>query len=126
MPVTLTLEADGRILRVVYADPWSIEEMLAAFEDTGRYLDAATKPIHLLVDVTRVVRPTLGALRAREAPILHHPMGGDIAVFGANSLARAIAETVMRLARFKRAHFFASEAEALAYLNNLIAQETTA
>lgn len=126
MPVTQVLESEGRILRVAFIDPWVVEEMLAAFEDTERYLDAATKPIHLLVDMTQAVRTTHGALRAREAPNLRHPMGGEIAVFGVNLAARILAETVLRLARFKRAHFFETEAEARAYLNKLIAEETTA
>ncbi|PJF41265.1 MAG: hypothetical protein CUN50_06195 [Candidatus Thermofonsia Clade 1 bacterium] len=123
MSVTQVLEADGRILRVTFADPWVVDEMLAAFEETERYLNAATKPIHLLVDMTRAVRTTHGALRAREAPVLRHPMGGEIAVFGINLAGRIIAETVLRLARFQRAHFFETEAEACAYLNKLIAEE---
>ncbi|MCS6871451.1 MAG: hypothetical protein NZ571_08330 [Anaerolineae bacterium] len=126
MPVTQVLEADGRILRLTLADPWSVEEMIAAFKESERYLNAATKPIHLLADLTRTARPPQGVMRAREAPNLRHPMGGEIAIFGVNLTGRIMAETVLRLARFKRAHFFESEAEALAYLNNLIAQETTA
>ena len=125
MPVTQALEAQGRILRVVFSDPWTAEEMLAAFEETERYLDAATKPIHLLVDMTNAVRTTHGAMRAREAPVLRHPMGGEIAVFGVNLAGRILAETVLKLARFQRAHFFQSESEAQAYLNKLITQEAS-
>jgi hypothetical protein len=123
MPVTQTLEEDGRILRVIFVDPWSAEEMLKEFEDTKHYLDKATRPIHLLADMRGANRTTPGALRAREAPVLHHPMGGQVAVFGMNAVGRTLAETVFRLIRFRRARFFDSEAEALAYLRGLIATD---
>jgi hypothetical protein len=64
-------------------------------------------------------------MRAREAPVLRHPMGGEIAVFGVNLAGRILAETVLKLARFQRAHFFQSESEAQAYLNKLITQEAS-
>ncbi len=126
MPVTQVLEENGRILRVTFTDPWSADEMVAAFEESNRYLDAATKPIHVLVDATQAIRTTPGALRAREAPVLRHPMGGELAVFGMNLAGRILAETALRLARFKRAQFFETEAEARAHLNKLIAEEADA
>jgi len=103
MPITQTLEAHGRILRIVLADPWTVEEMLAAFKETEHYLDAAAKPIHLLVDMKSTVRTAPGAIRAREAPVLRHPMSGEIAIFGANLAGRILAEAVLKLARFQRA-----------------------
>ncbi len=123
MPITQVLEENGRILRVIFVDPWSAEEMLKEFEDTKHYLDKATRPIHLLADMRGANRTTPGALRAREAPMLHHPMGGQVAVFGMNAVGRTLAETVFRLTRFRRARFFDSEAEALAYLRGLIATD---
>ncbi|PJF35622.1 MAG: hypothetical protein CUN49_09625 [Candidatus Thermofonsia Clade 1 bacterium] len=123
MPITQKFEANGRIVCVKMADPWTVDEMLAAFKEAERHLEAATKPIHMLVDMREAVRTTHGALRAREAPVLRHPMGGEIAVFGINLAGRILAETVLRLARFQRAHFFETEAEARAYLNKLIAEE---
>lgn len=123
MPITQVLEENGRILRVIFVDPWSAEEMLKEFEDTKHYLDKATRPIHLLADMRGANRTTPGAMRAREAPMLHHPMGGQVAVFGMNPVGRTLAETVFRLIRFRRARFFDSEAEALAYLRGLIATD---
>ena len=121
MPIKQVLEENGRILRVTFTDPWSVEEMLKEFETAQHYLDKATQPIHVLVDMTEATRATPGALRARESPALRHPMGGQVAVFGMNSLGRTLAETVFRLVRFRRARFFDSEAEALAHLRGLIA-----
>ncbi|MFN7210689.1 MAG: hypothetical protein ACK4P1_09910 [Aggregatilineales bacterium] len=126
MTITVALELNGRILRVTFVDPWNVDEMMEAFAESERHLDAATQTLHMLVDMSQAVRTTHGALRAREAPILRHPMGGEIAVFGVNLSGRILAETVLRLARFKRAHFFETEAEARAHLNKLIAEETTA
>ena len=126
MPVTQELEPNGRILYVTFVDPWNTQEMLKVFAESESYLNAATKPLHLLVDASRLSQVGQGALRAREAPILRHPMGGEIAVFGVNLVGRVLAETVLRLSRFKRAHFFETEAEARAYLSKLIAEETTA
>ncbi len=123
MPIRQVLEEDGRIVRVTFTDPWSAEEMLKEFESTKHYRDKATRPIHLLADMTTANRTTPGALRAREAPVLHHPMGGQVAVFGMNPVGRTLAETVFRLIRFRRACFFNSEAEALAYLRELIAAD---
>ncbi|MCE7948411.1 MAG: hypothetical protein DYG88_13390 [Chloroflexi bacterium CFX4] len=123
MPIVQVLEENGRILRVTFTDPWSAEEMLKEFESTKHYLEEATRPIHLLADMRAAKRTTPGALRAREAPMLHHPMGGQVAVFGMNAVGRTLAETVFRLIRFRRARFFDSEAEALAYLRGLIAAD---
>jgi hypothetical protein len=100
MPITQTLEAHGRILRIVLSDPWTVKEMLAAFKETERYLDAATKPLHLLVDMKSAVQTVPGAIRAREAPVLRHPMGGEVAIFGASLAGRILVEAVLKLARF--------------------------
>src|SRR5439155_7135382 len=122
MPVKQELIENGRILQVTFTDPWTVNEMTALFPQAQQYYDNAHQKIHMLIDMQSRYG-TQGALRARQAPGLFHRNSGQIAVAGANALARSLGEAVFRLARFSRARFFDSEADALAYLRQVIAGE---
>jgi hypothetical protein len=126
MPVTQELIENGRILLVTFSDPWTAQEMLSLFPESRRFYDAAERPIHMLIDVRQARVSTPSALRAREAPALKHPMGGDVAVVGAASIIRTFGEMTFRLARFDRVAFFDTYEEGLAFLKARIAEEMTA
>ncbi len=125
MPVFQSLEEGGRILRVQFVDPWRSEEMVALFPQTKRIYDSAAEPIHLLIDMTRNRNGSPNALRAREAPVVNHPMAGEIVVYGASPFIKTLGAVVFRLARIENALFFNTEAEALAYLRQKIGQAAT-
>ncbi|PJF30956.1 MAG: hypothetical protein CUN51_05600 [Candidatus Thermofonsia Clade 1 bacterium] len=124
MPVTQELIENGRILLVVFTDSWTADQMLSHYPQAQQYYDAAKHPIHLLIDVSGARLSIPGALRAREAPALRHPMGGDVVVVGAQSVVRAIGETVFRVARFRRVTFFDTHEEGLAFLRARLAEES--
>ena len=126
MPVTQELIENGRILLVTFSDPWTAKEMVGLFPESRRFYDAAERPIHMLIDVRQARVSTPSALRAREAPALKHPMGGDVAVVGAAPIIRAFGEMTFRLARFDRVAFFETYEEGLAFLKARIAEEMTA
>jgi hypothetical protein len=126
MPVTQVLIENGRILLVTFSDPWTAKEMLSLFPEARRLYDAAERPIHMLIDVRQARASTPSALRAREAPALRHPMGGDVAVVGAAPIIRAFGEMTFRLARFDRVAFFDAYEESLAFLRARIAGEMAA
>ncbi len=122
MPVTQELIENGRILQVVFTDPWTERDMTGLFPQAQQYYDNARQKIHMLIEM-RSRHATQGALRARYAPGLSHPNSGSIAVVGANSIARTLGEAVFRLAHFGRAKFFDTREEALSYLRQLLAEE---
>lgn len=124
MPVAQELIENGRILLVTFTDPWAAREMLQLFPESRKYYDAAERPLHLLIDVSGARLSMPGALRAREAPALKHPMGGEVAVVGAQSVVRLIGEAVFKLARFERVYFFETYEEGLAFLRERIAEES--
>jgi len=126
MPVTQELIENGRILLVTFSDPWTAQEMVSLFPETRRFYDAATQPIHILIDARRSKMPAPNTLRAREAPALKHPMSGSAAVVGVNAIARAVGEMAFKLARFDRAAFFDTYEEGLAFLRARIAEEERA
>jgi hypothetical protein len=123
MPVNLEMLDDNRIMCVTFVSPWRAAEMLAQFAASKQLYDAATKKIHLLIDMRQNRDLTEGALRARYAPALTHPMSGDIVVVGANTLIRAAGEAVFRIARFKRVAFVDDADEGLRLLRQRIAEE---
>jgi hypothetical protein len=122
MPVKQELIENGRILQVTFTDPWTVGEMTTLFPQAKEYYDKAPQKIHMLVDMQSRYG-SQGALRARQAPGLFHRNSGQIAVAGANALARSLGEAVFRVARFNRARFFDSQADALTYLRQVIASE---
>ncbi|PJF34893.1 MAG: hypothetical protein CUN49_13325 [Candidatus Thermofonsia Clade 1 bacterium] len=126
MPVTLELIENGRVLSVTFIDPWAMSDVLSLFPELERIYNAAERPIHALIDARQSKLPSSGALRARESPAFKHPMSGHMAVVGAASVVRAVAETVFRLARFQRVTFFDTYEEGLAFLRTLLAQEAEA
>jgi hypothetical protein len=126
MPVTQELIENGRILLVTFSDPWTAQEMVSLFPETRRFYDAAKRPIHMLIDTRQARAWTPHALRAREAPSLRHPMSGNAAVIGVDTVARAVGEMAFKLARFDRAAFFDTYEEGLAFLKARIADEELA
>lgn len=123
MPVTLELIEDGHILRLMINQPWDMNDFVATFPQTTAYLDAATHTLHSVVNIEGATRDPRGVLRVRHQPAFKHPRGGYIAFCGAIPLARTLTETAMRLIRFKNYKFFHTEAEGMAFLRELIANE---
>src|SRR5258707_5048899 len=129
MPVNVEVRENGRVIYFEIADPWTLEEMLAGFGKSAAMRDQlySKNPeaaIHSFIDVHLVKNPPpLGSLRARQSPGLTHASRGEFVVFGANTLTRSLIEMMLKLAHFDKGRFVDDEAEAWAYIRQLIAAD---
>jgi hypothetical protein len=126
MPVKMELIENGHSFRYVISDPWKIADFTATFDEAKAILDVSPFPIHGVVNLLATARDPMGVLNVRKHPAFSHPNGGWTAFCHASMLAHRVTETALRLARFHRYKFFNTEAEGLAFVHNLIMQETMA
>jgi hypothetical protein len=61
--------------------------------------------------------------QGRQSPSFSHPNAGHVMIIGANSLVAATARAAMRIIRFDKFHFVETEAEAMANIRSIIAEE---
>jgi hypothetical protein len=123
MPVTNKLAEDGHILYRVVSDPWQVEDLLCADEQVRVHYDHAEHKVHLLVNVSDVHRIPPAVFRLGRGMTITHPNSGHIILVGATTLTRRLSETVFRIAKFDRAHFFDVEEDAWTYLRQIVADE---
>jgi hypothetical protein len=130
MPVTMEFKEGGRICHLVMSDPWTVTELTSQYPNARQIYDAATSPIHILLELNTKTGTWKGArggiLETRTAPGLTHPMAGNVAVIGANSFMRRSVEAVFRIIHFRRVQFFENEAKAMDYLHGLLRAEDVA
>lgn len=123
MPARIDLLEDGYVIRYDISDPWTMEEMFACYDQAKPLYDAANHKIHMLVNLEASRNLPHGVLRVRQDPGLSHPNGGTVALVGAATFVRAIAETILRLARNNQAKFFDKEELAWVFLRENIKKE---
>jgi hypothetical protein len=114
---------NNRIIYLLYEEPWSVEDMRQVNEQVVGYLDKATQNLHLLIDVSHIRSVPPGILRGRTEPVLTHPKVGKMAIVGATSFIQIMAETIFKVTRMDKAKFFKSDADAMQFLQEKIAQE---
>jgi hypothetical protein len=129
MPVRFETRENGRIVYLTFVDPWNISELLDCFnEDLAHRNKFMTeypgKKIHTVVDVRQTKDIARGTLRLRAAPALKHPTAGQNVGVGANAFLRSVSDILQRLAGKDQAKFFATEEEAMRYLQEEIAKES--
>jgi hypothetical protein len=126
MPVSLELLENGHIVFYKIEPPWTALELTSLYPREKTIRDTAPYLVHAMYDIRAVKELPPGALGTRHgAPTLEHKNSGQIALVGSQSLARVIAQTIIRLGHITRAHFFDTDEEALAYLRKVIADEGT-
>lgn len=122
MPVTVDLIHDGYVLHYVFTDPWTIEDLLRAYDQERRFRDAAGHTVHGYIDFTAARRIPRNWLQARHGPGLNHPTSGELICVGLNRSLKIILEVVLRLTNFTRIRLFDTPEEAEPYLVELVAQ----
>ncbi|MCL4250719.1 MAG: hypothetical protein KJ065_21390 [Anaerolineae bacterium] len=123
MSVTMKVIEDGRILQVITADPWTLEDLTSAMHaitTTGSYTLA---PRHTLIDVSRTQRLPPGILRARVHPDLVRLNTGYIVIVGANAIVRTMANALAMMAQTTRIQHFNTMQDALDFLHQVIEAE---
>lgn len=123
MPVTTELRENGRVLYLVYEDPWTIADVAVIDRQFIDILHQATHPIHALLNVQQIHEFPSGIFTARIEMILTHPMSGHLAIIGTSNLVRVFGQTMMRLRGFSRARFFNHEEDGWHYLQQIVAEE---
>ena len=124
MPILLDYSGDGRIVRLNFEDPWTASDLLKLYQDEQRIFDSAKgHKIHTLADIRRMRGVPPGALSRRKSPNISHPSAGYLALVGASTFAKSLAELAFHLTSYERAKYFLDMGEAQAYLDNLIAEE---
>ncbi|SRR5258708_168360 len=123
MPVNLEVKDNGRVMFWRFVDPWSLAELKPLTIQARDILQQATFTVHSIADLRQAHRVPSGVLSARQVTTWHHPRSGQLAVLGASPFIKVMMETIFRIARFDRFRLFDDEAEALAYLQSLIAEE---
>src|SRR5262249_17505630 len=124
MPVELELKENGRVMLWRFSDPWSLVELKPLTLQARDIFQKATFTVHSMADLRQARRVPSGVLSTRQVTTWQHARSGQLVLLGASAFARLMMETVFRIARFDRFRFFEDEAEALAYLRGLIAEET--
>jgi hypothetical protein len=120
MPCDIYLSSDGRILFYVMSDPVTMAQILDAFPLLQRLYDQSPHIVNGLVEASNFHNIPLNILRARKSPMLTHPNSGQLAVVDNYGLARRFAETMFSLMNYKKAKFFTTREDAIAYLNQVI------
>ncbi|HRE48483.1 MAG TPA: hypothetical protein PLD47_12225 [Aggregatilineales bacterium] len=123
MPITMALEEGNRILRVTFASPWTVEEMIQFSPQAAAWYDAAPKPIHSLLDIRQALPIPPRILQLGNTPGMNNPKAGIIAVFGGRGVVRVFADVYIKISRTNKLRFFDTEMEALTYLREVLAAE---
>ncbi|MEP7285178.1 MAG: hypothetical protein ABI947_05365 [Chloroflexota bacterium] len=124
MPVTFHFQENDRIMLWTLTDPWNVPDLMSFYKQAEVVLNNAPYIVHSLIDFRQARHIPAGALKARQTNTWDHPRSGQTVVVGAAPLLKKTLEALFRIMRFDRLKFFDGEAEARAYLRDLIAQET--
>ena len=122
MPVDRRLIENRRILYIKFSEPWTVEETFSLIERQKVFTKADGQHIHLLIDLTEMLRFPSDMLRLREAPAFALPRASRTIVISANSLGQHIFEVFEQL-HDVRFEYFSSYDDGLAYLRAVIAVE---
>ncbi|MEP7285273.1 MAG: hypothetical protein ABI947_05840 [Chloroflexota bacterium] len=125
MPVSMELREQGHVTYYVLADPWLITDLTSLYPRDNRYRNTVDFKVHTVMNFGDVRHIPANVITAKQdAPAFEHPASGQLLMIGANSFVRIMAETIFRLAHYKRASFYNTEAEAWAYIRQVIAEES--
>jgi hypothetical protein len=126
MGYTHSLERDGRVLVITFTDPFTFEDMKdVTTRLNSEVLDKATRPVHSITDfsaVTRLPSNVLsGSLKLYKTA---HPNSGVAAIVVSNAFINSLVGVYNKVSRTTVPNF-TTLADALVYLDRLLAQETT-
>jgi hypothetical protein len=123
MPITFELRENGHVIYYKLVDPWALDEYVRLAPQEKAVWDAATHPIHHLVNALETKNMPSGVFKTRTAPIFTHPQRGYLAVVETALETQLFAEALTKTARYDRAKFFSTEAQAWDFLHKIIENE---
>lgn len=102
-----------------------IDDLTAAYVREKTYRDSIPYTLHSIVDITQFRRIPPNWLLAKEGHGLTHPRSGEFLFVGISYGLKIIAETIIKIMRYKRMKFFLTRQEADAYMQELVTQTPT-
>jgi hypothetical protein len=120
MPITMDYDRDAHVIVAILIHPLRVEELLATFPEVEKYLNEAPHNLHWVIDTQQMKNLPLGVMKTRSSPIISHPNSGHIVIVGGNTFVRSMAETMFRLANYKRARFFNTVQDGLDFLKKVV------
>jgi hypothetical protein len=96
-------------------------DVVTAFQKIMTALDATNRPLYVVVDLLSNPRFPMMVTVQEALPCYRDPMLKEWLVVGSNWMAKAIEGTLARITRHKNVRWFTTEADAIAYLNSVLA-----
>ncbi len=126
MPIATSVLRDGRVLLNTYTDPLDLSEAAHNIIHMHReYLDAATQPIHIIGDFTKITKfPSHILSGTRKLMRAVHPMSGQTLLVTPSMFMNMMAESVRNLNPKNRISVFYTFDEAMRYVDGLLEKET--
>lgn len=120
MPVSLEVGNDGRVLYYQIADPWEIEDLMAAYTKEKQIRDEAPHVVHSVSNFSHARRIPKNWWQARYGPGLKHPRAGEMVFVGLNPGLNRLVDVILRVTNFKRIKVFNTMDEAQKYVDGLL------
>ncbi|MEO8611403.1 MAG: hypothetical protein ABI690_26130 [Chloroflexota bacterium] len=96
-------------------------DVAPAFRKIMKALDATNRPLYIVVDLLSNPRFPMMVTVQEALPCYRDPMLKEWLIVGSNWMAKAIEGTLSRITRHKNVRWFTTEAEAMAYLDSVLA-----
>jgi hypothetical protein len=87
-----------------------------------RCLDKTQQPMHLLINLTEMTKLGIDLKQTKQAIGFTHPKIGRVVLFGGDLATRSLLTILARFTASDRLRYFGSEADAMAYLQKVIAE----
>ncbi len=125
MPIENKILRNGRVLVNVYTDPLNFVELAHHIAHVNKaFLDTATKPVHIIADLTAITQvPSQILSGSRQMTRAIHPMSGSAPLVMPNMPMMMIGETIRRLTPRVKIIVFRTLDEALNYVDGLLEKE---
>ncbi|SRR5258708_29340249 len=126
MSLTISFAENGHVIVYTFGSNVSWDEVTRAQTEVTTWFDKAPGKVHMLMDLRGLETLPGMAVRARSNPELTHRNAGNIAIVGGSTFVQVMGETIVRLARNKKAKFFKADEieQAWQYLREAVTNES--
>lgn len=123
MPLEATFLEDGRILHYKAIAPITAAEMRESNIMGRQHFATVPFKVHVILDVSELKSITPDSMRLDTYRELRHERMGQCAIVGAHHTLRTIVNALTKALNYRDLAFFATEQEAMAWINAAIAAE---
>jgi hypothetical protein len=126
MPVEVTIEREGRVTVATYLEPLDMKEIVEANDKATReFLQFATKPVHSILDLTRVHKlPSNMLSNSLSMAKKLHPMVGALVVVSESSFINAMSAILSKTPLGRKVITCKTIDEAWEVVDRLLAEES--